>query len=506
VVPGNGLFGRITARAARDFGDTAAFIAAGGWALSYPALDRCAAETARGLRLRGLGEGDVVALVLPSTPDYIVAYLGVAACGAVTAGVNPRLTAPERARLVELADPKLVITTDDLRDGLPDGPEPVVTEPASSPSGLLSALRAGGADPELSELAPDPDRPIAIVFTSGTTGAPRGAVFCERQLEAIIERDIGGRWGGGGAMLASTQFAHVGFMTKLPWYLMSGGTTYLLDHWRAADALRLVAQHGMTSVGGVAPQMALMLKVPDFDTYDLSAVKTIIMGGGASPPALVEEARRRFDAAYSIRYSSTESGGIGTATAFDADDEEALFTVGRSRPGVDLEIRDGDGRTLPDGEVGEIALRSPTMMSGYWRDEEATNEALRDGWLHTGDLGFIDERGLLRLAGRRKEMYIRGGYNVYPMEVEAVLASHPAVADVTTVPRPDELMGEIGVAVIVVRPGHVAPDLPSLREFAADRLAPYKLPEGMRIVDELPLTPMQKVDRRALADHEATGR
>jgi acyl-CoA synthetase (AMP-forming)/AMP-acid ligase II len=340
------------------------------------------------------------------------------------------------------------------------------------------------------------------VFTSGTTGAPRGAVFCERQLEAIIERDIGGRWGGGGAMLASTQFAHVGFMTKLPWYLMSGGTTYLLDHWRAADALRLISHHRMTSVGGVAPQVALMLKVPDFDDHDFSAVSTIIMGGGPSSPALVEEARRRFGAAYSIRYSSTESGGVGTATAFDADDEEALFTVGRPRPGVELEIRDENDDRVPDGEVGEIVLRSPTMMSGYWCDEAATAETLRDGWLHTGDLGFVDDRGLLRLAGRRKEMYVRGGYNVYPMEVEAVLASHPAVADVCVVPRPDDVMGEVGVAVVVPR-GPAVPELASLREFAADRLAAYKLPEDLRVVDELPLTPMQKVDRRALAEHEA---
>ena len=140
------------------------------------------------------------------------------------------------------------------------------------------------------------------------------------------------------------------------------------------------------------------------------------------------------------------------------------------------------------------------MMRGYWNDPDATAETLRDGWIHTGDLARIDERGLLRLAGRSKEMFIRGGYNVYPVEVESVLASHPAVLDVAVVARPDDVLGEIGVAVIVPPAGHAPPTLDELRAFAAERLAAYKRPEAIEIVDELPLTAMQKLDRRALRD------
>src|SRR4051794_15889257 len=160
----------------------------------------------------------------------------------------------------------------------------------------------------------------------------------------------------------------------------------------------------MASIGGVAPQLALLLRVPDFDDHDLSAVKTIVMGGALSPPALVHEARARIGAAYSIRYSSTESGGVGTATAFDADDDEALFTVGRPRPGIELEIRDEDDRSVPAGEIGEICLRSPTQLRGYWGAAEATAATIRGGWVHSGDLGFFDDAGCLRLAGRAKEM------------------------------------------------------------------------------------------------------
>lgn len=461
------------------FGDLAAFVRPDGSTLTYADLDRRSHAVAAGLHEAGVREGDVVALTLSSDVDYVVAYAAAAKIGAITAGVNPRLTPTERDRVLAVADPHLVVAEGDV-------------ERLSRPGSPVPAIQ------------PDPQRIVAIVFTSGTTGTPRGAVFGERELEAIARSDVVGwddpdTWGGGGHLIASTQFAHVGFMTKLPWYLRLGTTTHLLERWRSADVLRLLSEHRMTSIGGVAPQLALLLRDPDFDSYDLSSVRTIVMGGAFSPPALVEEARRRIGAAYSIRYSSTESGGVGTATAFDADDEEALHTVGRPRSSVELEIRGDDGRPLPTGEVGEVYLRSPCMMRGYWRDPDATAAAIVDGWLRTGDLGWLDERGCLRLAGRKKEMFIRGGYNVHPVEVESVLASHPGIAEVAVAPAPDPVMGEFGVAVVVPRDPADPPTLEELRSFAAQHLARYKLPEALEIVDQLPLTAMQKVDRRALA-------
>ncbi|MEX2393501.1 MAG: fatty acid--CoA ligase family protein, partial [Actinomycetota bacterium] len=252
----------------------------------------------------------------------------------------------------------------------------------------------------------------------------------------------------------------------------------------------------------IGAQIALMLRLPNFDGYDTSSVKAIIVGGGPSPAALIEEARARFGAAYSVRYSSTESGGVGTLTAFDAPDSEALFTVGRPREGIDLIVRDDEGNPVDPGEVGEVTLRSPAAMSEYWNDPEETANTLKDGWLYTKDLGYIDERGCLRLAGRGKEMFIRGGYNVYPMEIEAVLSAHPKVGHVAVVPRPDPVMSEIGVAVVVPRPGSEAPTLDELRAFASDKLAAYKLPEAIRIADELPLNAMQKVDRKRLQEDD----
>ncbi|HEX6167193.1 MAG TPA: AMP-binding protein [Acidimicrobiales bacterium] len=476
--------------AARRFGELTAFVDPDGSLLSYRELDRRSDAVAAALAARGVAEGDRVVLRLPSDSRYVVAYAAAAKLGAVTAGINPHLAPPEQEALVDLADPSLVLAeggeVDDLvRDG---------------------AVLAGRDGPPPA-LPADPDRPAAIVFTSGTTGLPKGALFCERQLEAVAATDTGGAWApegtAGPAMLASTQFAHVGFTTKLPWYLRLASRTHILGRWRADDALRTIAAERMPSIGGVAPQLALMVRSPEAARHDWRHVTTVVAGGAASPPALVAAVRERFGAAYSIRYSSTESGGCGTGTAFEADDDEALHSVGRPRPGVEVAVRDTDGRAAPTGEVGELWLRSPTQMAGYWRDPKATAATLVEGWLRTGDLARIDERGLVRLAGRAREMFVRGGYNVYPAEVEAVLAAHPAVTEVAVVPRPDPVMGEVGVAVVVPLDPTAPPPLADLRAFLAGRLAAYKAPEAVRIVDELPLTPMQKVDRRALAAREA---
>jgi acyl-CoA synthetase (AMP-forming)/AMP-acid ligase II len=447
---------------ARRFGDAVAY---DGWdgQLSYVDLDRSTDEVAGGFAAIGVTPGDVVALRLPSGGDYLIAYGAAAKLGAITAGINPKLTEVEQQALVDSVEPALVV------DHLPD--------PAPAPA----------------PLAPDPERPVAIVFTSGTTGVPKGALFRSRQLEAVTRIDLGAiaeEWGGGGPLLASTQFSHIGVMTKLPWYLRTQSCIVALERWQADDVLRTIARHRIGSIGGVAPQIALLLRSPLVDELDLSCVSSLIVGGAMSPPALVREARERFRAPYSIRYSSTESGGVGLATSFEADDDEALHSIGRPRPGVEVRITDD----------GELCIRSSAQFSEYWRDPAATAATIDDErWVHTGDLATIEDDGLVRINGRAKEIYIRGGYNVAPAEVESVLGEHPSVAQVAVAARPDDVMGEVGVAFVVARDGVPAPTLDELRAHGAERLAPWKLPEAVLVVDELPLTPMQKLDRTALA-------
>jgi acyl-CoA synthetase (AMP-forming)/AMP-acid ligase II len=484
-----------TGEAARRFADATAYVTDDGWALTYRDVDRISDEVAVGLTDRGVREGDVVALVLQPGPEYLSAYLAAAKVGAITAGVNDRLSQPERDAVLGIAAPRLVLTAPGLNGG-GTGADVEEVAPAASADTLLFALRVRGAVPPA--LAENPDRPVAIVFTSGTTGRPRGALYCNRQLEFITQTDVGDTWGGGTRSFTSTSFAHLGFMTKLPGALRRGGTNFIMTRWRAADALRLVAEQRMTTVAGVPTQLALMLRQPDFDAHDLTSVRFIVVGGGPITPGLAEEARARFGAALATRYSCTEAG-IGLGTAFDDHPEDAVVSVGRPLPGVDLALIDDDDEPVARGAVGQVCLRSPAMMSGYWRDADATKAAFTaDGFVRTGDLGWLDGQGRLRLVGRSKEMYVRGGYNVYPVEVEGVLSTHPDVAAIAAVPRPDPVMGEVGVAVVVPRDADRPPTLEALREFAAPHLAAYKLPEALHLVGTLPLTAMEKIDRKAL--------
>ncbi len=475
----------IVREAAERWGDASCLVAPGGWSLSYAELDRGSDEVAAGLLARGVSAGDVVALGLPTCPDHVMAYAATAKIGAIAAGVNARLTDRERQAVIDRAEPALVI----------DGHQ--VGRLGDGPATALADLRQPGGRPP--PLRPDPDRPVAIVFTSGTTGTPKGAVFAGRQLAFITQTDTGGRWGGGGATLGATSQAHLGPTTKLPGSLMRGGTTYLVERWRAGDALRMTAEHHMASLAGIPTQLALMLHHPDFATTDLSCVQAVIIGGGPATPALVREIRQRLGAPVAVRYACTEAG-TGLGTAYTDPPEDAEVSVGRAHPGIELAVRDLDhGAEVPAGQVGEVCLRSGAVMSAYWHDPEATADAFwPDGFVRTGDLGHLDDHGRLRLVGRAREMYVRGGYNVYPMEVEAVLEAHPGVAEVAVVSRPDDVMGEIGVAVVHATDPDHPPTLDELRAFAADQLAHHKLPEQLRLVDALPLTPMEKVDKRAL--------
>ena len=505
------VLGTAVIGAAKRFGDRPVVMAPDG-TLTYAELDRASAALASELTARGVGEGDVVAAILPSGGDWVVIAAAVARAGAVMAGISPVATPPERAVLLDLVRPKVVLASPDSVDGLPLRTTVAVLEPGSRGAELIDDVPSDDDAPTPAEPvdAPsDDDRPSMVCFTSGTTGRPKAALFRERQLRAISLIDLGPGWeeiwDGGGPMLASTQFAHVGMALKLPWYVRRGVTLHVMERWRPEPALRLVAETGMTTIGVVAPQLALMLRSPLVDELDLSAVQAVIAGGAASPPALVREAKERLGVGYSIRYSSTESGGVGIGTAFDAPDAEMFHTVGRPRPGVEIRIVTDDGLDAEPDVVGELRLRSPAMMDSYLGDPDATAATFDEqGFLRTGDLARWSTEpgaeGCIALAGRRTDMYIRGGYNVFPLEVESALGDHPALAGIGIVARPDPTMGEIGVAAIVANDPGTAPTLEELRAHGAERLARHKLPEALVVVDALPLTAAQKLDRAALAE------
>jgi len=499
------LLGGIVADAARRFGSRPAIVAPARWSLTYAELERAAWRAAAALWSRGVRPGSLVGLALPSSPDYLAAYLGAATMGAATVGVNPRLGPPARHAALTGLDLSLLVGTEDLLDGLGDlDVATVAVRCGAAPAGVLRGLGDESVafpddlDARWSSLGRSAARSVAVVLTSGTTGTPKAATFTEHQLEAIAAIDTGGRTDDGGPMLVSTELVHVGVMTKLAWYLRTGATLHLLERWRAGAALEVIERERIGVVGAISSQVALLLREPDLAARDLGCVRALVVGGGPSAPDLVSEARRRFGAPYSIRWSSTESGGVGTATAFDAADEEALHTVGRPRAGVAVEVRAPDGRTVTaPGEPGELWLRSPAVMAGYWGDRAATAEVLVGGWLRTNDLGLTDDRGCVRVLGRADDVIVRGGYNVHPEVVEAALRGHPSVADVAVVGMPDDVMGEVVVAAIVPRHPSAPPDAASVRAQAARSLAHHEVPSRVVFVDALPLTPMGKLDRRA---------
>jgi len=444
--------------------------------LTFAEWDRAADGVAVAFREQGVGPGDVVALILPSSADYAVCYQAAMRLRAITTGINPRLGPAEVGSILDRTAPRVVVREADL------------------------ASVRGAFDREPIPDLPEPERsdPVAIVWTSGTTGAPKGAVFDHANLEAVaIGAGALGEFGD--RRCAPLPFAHVAYMSR-PWEEIAKRITTVIPPtpWTAAGMLATMARERVTVGQGVPTQWRLLLDLPEFADADLSTLRIVGTGAATVPPDLVSEMEARLGCLVVIGYTSTEAA-ITTGTVPGDAPEVMAATVGRARENVELEVVDDDGRSCAIGAVGRVRCRSGAVMRGYWHDSERTTEVLApDGWLSTGDLGCLDERGYLTLVGRRSEMYIRGGYNVYPAEVERVLSAHPSVAQVAIVGTPDRVLGEIGTAFVVAVGGPV-PELDDLRAAVRAVLADYKAPDRLVLVDELPLTAMGKVDKTALA-------
>jgi acyl-CoA synthetase (AMP-forming)/AMP-acid ligase II len=468
--------------------------------LTFAGWDAAADGVAGLLASAGVGRGDVVCLLLPSSIDYAVCYQAAARLGAVTSGVNLRLGPAEQASITARVRPKVTVVDTDAvaSSSVPPQTGVIVTRAAL-------AEAAGGRAPRLPRLHGS-DR-VAVVWTSGSTGVPKGAVFDHANLEAVAAgTDVLSR--PGDRRLSPLPFAHVGYMTR-PWDEIAHGVTTVIapQPWTAGSAIAMITTERVTVGQGVPTQWALVLAHPDLDGADLSHLRIVGTGAARVPAELVHAMRDRLGCPVVVRYTSTESS-LGTGTRPEDPDDVVATTVGRPVGGVDLAVVDDNGRPVATGEVGRVRLRSGAVMRGYvgdvhageWIDPVATAAVLdADGWVTTGDLGVLGADGNLRLAGRVTEMYIRGGYNVYPAEVESVLGDVPGVAQVAVVGAPDPVLGDVGAAFVVPGPGAEAPGLAALRAACRGRLADYKAPDRLYVVDALPVTTMGKIDKRALA-------
>lgn len=461
---------------------------------TYGDCERSALGWAGSLERWGVRRGDVVCLLLANSAAFPICYAGNSRAGAVTSGVNVRLGPAEVASIVARAQPAVTV----VEDGA------TLTSEVAGSAGHV--VRHGdldthfGAEPPSRTVERDPGDLVAVVWTSGTTGAPKGACYTHAALAAVAEADTGLSQRHD-VHLGAVPQAHVGFMTKVH-ARTEQATTQVIGppRWQAATALRLLQAHRVTVAGGVPAQWRLMLDHPDLDRTDLSAVRQVVLGGAFIEAALVHEIRARLGVPVAARYTCTELAGTCGTSPGDAD-EVVANTVGRALPGVDLRLVDESGAAVPDGEVGEVCARSVAMMSGYWTGSGVPSADAfdPDGFFHTGDLGRLRPDANLEIVGRRKEMYVRGGYNVYPAEVENTIVRHPGVARCAVLGAGDARLGEIGVAFVVASDPALPPGLDELREWVARFLAGYKRPDRVVVIDELPLTSMHKPDKAALS-------
>jgi acyl-CoA synthetase (AMP-forming)/AMP-acid ligase II len=483
--------------------------------LTYADWDALADRVAAGLAARGVKRGDVVALLLPTTPFYLVAYLGAARLGAIVAGINIRYRRTEIGHILRRAGACCLLAVEDwhgadfrqtvegLGPDLPEPPEVVWLSAERLRRGTAEAVAdlATATGPS-SSASPAADDPAAIVFTSGTTGMPKGAWYSHRNLLAVAE--IEGRRHAGGMppfqkhLAAGLSFAHIGTMVRIAIQITHRGTSIVHDAFDPAAVLEVVERERLTHLGGIPTQVIMLLDHPDRVRRDLSSLRSVLLGGAPAAPELIRRVQDTLRVTVSVRYSSTEVG-IATASLPDDPPEVLATTVGKATPGVELRVVDEANRPLPPDTPGEVVIRSPATMRGYWRDPEATAATIdAGGWVHTGDVGVLDPAGYLRLRGRRSEMFIRGGYNVHPAEIEDLLARHPRVARAAVVGVTDPVFGEVGWAFVVPRDPAAPPDLAELRAFVGAELASFKRPDGLTVLPELPLTPMFKVDKQAL--------
>jgi fatty-acyl-CoA synthase len=459
----------------------------GGRTVTYRELDDRSEALAAALLASGLERGDRVATLTGNSPEHVETLFACAKAGFVLVPLSWRLSPPELAYQLDDCEPAVLLIEDEYAD-LGDA---ALAEATMRPR-LLGMGEPGDTGATVDADVADDD-PLFLIYTSGTTGKPKGALLTHANcFWTNLGFDLAtGISGEDVALQVLPQFHCGGWNVQplLTWW--KGGTVVLERSFDAARCLALIEEKRVTTIMGVPAIYLFMSQQPAFDEADLSSLRRAVVGGAPMPEALLETWHERgVDIVQG--YGLTEAApNVLCLPAEDAVRKQGF--AGKPYPNVDVALRDPESGRLLDGPAeGELVVRGPNVFAGYWRNPEATAAALADGWLLTGDVAQRDQEGYYRIAARLKDMYISGGENVYPAEVESVLHEHPAVADAAVVPVPDERWGEVGIAAVVLAEGAVA-DEDELLEHCAARLARFKVPRGVRFVDELPRSAMGKV-------------
>jgi long-chain acyl-CoA synthetase len=485
----------VTESAGREPGAVA--VRLDGQELSYAELEERSARLAALLRERGVEPGDRVGVMLPNVPEFPISYYGVLRAGGVVVPMNVLLKRREIAFYLEDSGTRLLLAwhgfAAEARDGAADaGAELIEVEPAA-----FAELIAGCEPvPGLADTAEDDT--AVILYTSGTTGKPKGAELTHFNLSR--NADIASRTtceiGAGDVVLGSLPLFHsFGQTVAMNASLRVGATLALLPKFDPGEALETMQRDAVTHFYGVPTMYGALLHHPGREEYDTSSLRTCITGGASMPVEVLRGFEEAFGCIVLEGYGLSETSPV--ASSNHPGMERKPGSIGTPLEDVEMRVVNEDDEPVPQGEIGEIVIRGHNVMKGYWRRPDATEEAMRGGWFHSGDMARVDEDGYFFIVDRKKDLIIRGGYNVYPREVEEVLYEHPKIREAAVIGVPhDEWGEEIGAAVVLHEGEQLPPE--EVSEYVKERIAAYKYPRVVWFMDDLPKGPTGKILKREI--------
>jgi acyl-CoA synthetase (AMP-forming)/AMP-acid ligase II len=503
---------QVVDRAAERFAEGEALVD-GDVRWSFPELAAKVDEAARALVAWGLEPGDRVAIWAPNMAEWAVAALGTYRAGGVVVTVNTRFKGGEAAHVLRTAGVRLLFTVTDFLDTdyvallnaveRPPSLEQIVVLRGPVPDGGLGwqdlLARAGEVDPSVTAAraaAVSPEDVGTIIFTSGTTGAPKGAMLRHGAATRAYTAwsDVVGLQEGDRYLIINPFFHCFGLFAGILASLLKGVTIVPHPVFDVPSVMRRVDEERITMLPGPPAIYQTILDHPNLSDYDLSTLRLSVTGSATVPVEMIRRMRSELTFKTIVTgYGLTETTGITTMCRHTDDPETIARTAGRPIPGVEVRVVDDDGKDVPTGEPGEVVARGYNVMAGYYGDPGATATTIDgDGWLHTGDIGVFDEGGNLTITDRKKDMFLVGGFNAYPAEIENMMMRHPSVGQVAVVGVPDHRLGEVGKAFVVPRAGATV-DPEALIAWCRDEMANYKVPRSVEVVDALPLNASGKV-------------
>jgi HIP---CoA ligase len=512
---------RVLARAAQLFGDAFSIID-GEQRLTFRELEQEALAATAAFIASGTQPGDRIAIWAPNSAQWVIAALGALGCGGVLVPLNTRLKGKEAGFILRRSGARLLVTVDEFLgtrypqllagESLPGLSGTVLigaaaAVPAPGAQGWSQFIAAGAQVPRASVAAAharvDAGDIADILFTSGTTGQPKGVLSTHGQNVRVFRTwsEVVGLTRGDRYLGVNPFFHSFGYKAGWLACLLQGATLYPLAVFDAGRALDCIERERITVLPGPPTIYQSLLAHESLPRRDLSSLRLAVTGAASVPPVLITRMRRelKFESVLTA-YGLTESTGVVTVCPHDADDVTVATRCGVPIPGVEVRCVGGGGQSVPAGEPGEVLVRGYNVMQGYFEDPAATAEAIDGaGWLHTGDVGVLDERGYLRITDRIKDVFIVGGFNCYPAEIERLLSENTAIGQVAVIGIPDERMGEVGKAYVVLRPG-AATTAQELLAWARENMANYKVPRQLEIVAQLPVNAAGKVQKFALRE------